>query len=335
MHHRQFDYGLLGCGILGGMLGMLGMALSLGVGRAAAADTAATVIGTVGDTMLTTVDLDRAVRRRAGGRRPPPDQEQKITALAIEDLIDRAVLRDEIARSGVVVEQGEIDEHIAQITKQLSLRRIPLESIRESMGLDVDAFRQQMELEVAIPKLVGPQITPDVLRAVAQSHKRELDGTRLRVSHIIIRPDGGSSTDAVTGMLNRAEAIRTAILKGEISFADAAAQHSAGPSRRRGGDVGFVPRHGMLVEEFSKPVFTLGQGEISKPFVTSCGAHIATVTETEPGTGSVEQYLPQLQQIAIEKTLAGIVARLRKTVAVEIAPDLPRVEPAAAPPPTP
>ena len=68
-----------------------------------------------------------------------------------------------------------------------------------------------------------------------------------------------------------------------MTFADAAEKYSAGPSRAKGGDLGFIPRHGIMVEPFARAAFVLAKGEISPPMATVFGIHLITVTDVKPG----------------------------------------------------
>ena len=123
-------------------------------------------------------------------------------------------------------------------------------------------------------------------------------------------------------MLSRAEKIRAGILAEEMTFAEAAERYSAGPSRQRGGDLGFLPRHGLLTEEFSSQVFKLIKGEVSKPFVTPYGVHLAKVTDVDPGTVEPETFRQQIAQIAYQKILQAFLLQCQKKTPIELKPGI-------------
>ena len=71
--------------------------------------------------------------------------------------------------------------------------------------------------------------------------------------------------------------LQAKIQSGQISFADAAAQHSQCPSGKQGGDLGsFGP--GMMVPEFDKVVFNEAVGVVHGPVKTQFGYHLVEVT---------------------------------------------------------
>ena len=298
----------------------------------AAVSEATEVIATVGTTRLTRADLEKALRRRSGGRPIPADQQDRFQAQAVGDLVEQALLRAEVERRHVEVTDAEINDRIAQLSTELTARQSSLDTFLSAAGLDHDSLREQMRFELAIPKLILPMITEDVMRQVLAMHRFDFDGTRVRASHIILRPEASSGPEAIAAMLARAERIRADILAEDITFAEAAERYSSGPSRHRGGDLGFLPRHGLLSEEFASQVFKLTKGEVSKPFVTPYGVHLAKVTDVDPGTVEPATFRKPLEQLAFQKVLQAFVGHCRQQTPVELAPGIVAADPRAPAP---
>jgi parvulin-like peptidyl-prolyl isomerase len=294
-----------------------------------AAESEAEVIATVGTTRLTRADLEQAVRRRSGGRPVPAEQQDRLQALAVGDLVEQAILRAEIERRQIEVTDGEINDQIAQLSTELTARQSSLDAFLAGAGLDHEGLREQVRFDIAVPKVILPMITEDVMRQVLAMHRYDFDGTRVRASHIILRPEASSGPNAITAVLARAERIRADILAEELTFAEAAERYSAGPSRHRGGDLGFLPRHGLLSEEFAAQVFKLTKGEVSKPFVTPLGVHVAKVTDVDPGTVAPETFRKPLEQLAFQKVLQAFVIHCRQQTPIELKPGIVAADPRA------
>jgi parvulin-like peptidyl-prolyl isomerase len=294
---------------------------------AAAADPAADprddVLVTAGDEAITRSDLTAFLARtRVDLRAVDGRQRQALAAAALERLVDERLLRAAVSAAGITVEPARVAAAVDQLRAQLkSSRRVSLEQMLEQSGGDADSLRKQIEFDLAVARLVAPRIDAAAIDAAFEKHRRDLDGTRVRVSHVVLRPDVGEGDDAVATAVRKAADIRAAILRQELSFAEAAARHSAGPSRHRGGDLGFLPRHGDIHEAFAREAFALQIGGLSQPFATPFGVHLVTVTEVTPGTATPEQLRPKLEQLAAQDAIRQLVAELRRTTRIAYSPE--------------
>jgi len=76
--------------------------------------------------------------------------------------------------------------------------------------------------------------------------------------------------------------LRNKIVSEEISFEDAAKQHSTCPSNERGGTLGSYER-GQMVPEYDNVAFTLAINEISIPVKTEFGYHLIKLNSKTEG----------------------------------------------------
>jgi peptidyl-prolyl cis-trans isomerase C len=111
-------------------------------------------------------------------------------------------------------------------------------------------------------------------------------------------------------------------LKEGKDFVELAKEKSTGPSKNKGGDLGWFPR-GRMVPEFEKVAFSLKKGEISDIVKTKFGYHIIKVEDKkEEKPQSYEEVKDQIknqlkkQQIHIQKEANK--NRLEKELNVEI-----------------
>lgn len=302
-------------------------------GVAAAAEPAAPPVSAtavairVGDTPIFQAEVDAAVRRVAQGRSLDPERQQALAAETIEQLVDERLLRREADAKQITVDEDAVTELVTRMRGQLADRKIPFDAFLAQAGRDEASLRNQIRLELALNTLLLPQLTSAALDAAYARHRRELDGTLIRASHIVLRPDAGRGADSLDDLERRAAALRVAILRGEMTFAEAARRHSAGPSRRQGGDLGFFPRSGVLDEEFSRRSFALAKGEISQPFATGFGMHLVLVTDIKPGDIRPEALRPQLEKLVIQEAIREIVGRSRRETPIDYAPGVPHFAP--------
>jgi peptidyl-prolyl cis-trans isomerase D len=99
----------------------------------------------------------------------------------------------------------------------------------------------------------------------------------VRASHILFKSDG---TDPAKDAAAKAKADEVlAKIKAGSDFAEMAKQFSEDSSAAQGGDVGFFPRQGKMVEQFSEAAFGLPVNQVSEVVKTNFGYHIIKATE--------------------------------------------------------
>lgn len=305
-----------------------GIALALSAGGLAADET--DVLARCGDAVVRRYDLERVVERLGIAGTADDPQRQRAEAAILEQLVDERILRAELDRLGIRATGPEIEASITRLKEQVTARGLVFENFLAATGRTARDLDAQVALEIALDKFVRPQVTAAALAETFARNRRELDGTLLRVSHILLRPEAGGPDDAAPGLLDRAAVIRQQIIQGRLSFAEAARLHSAGPSRRQGGDLGWIGRDGPMHEGFASRAYALSKGVVSAPFASSQGVHIVTVTAMQPGRLEIDAVRPKLEKILSQQLVRGLVAAGRQRVPVRFSPGVPHFDPSTA-----
>ena len=123
---------------------------------------------------------------------------------------------------------------------------------------------------------------------------------QVRVRHILLRPDQQSLADELKQTISTID-----------DLSEYAAQHSACPSKRQGGDLGWISR-GRTVPEFEAAAFAAAPGELVA-CQTQFGAHLLMVTD--------EREVAAVQQMTVEE-----LAELLEAVAAGGAEDIQLVD---------
>jgi parvulin-like peptidyl-prolyl isomerase len=288
------------------------------------------VIVRCGEAVIRRGDLEKVVRRLGLAATAAGPQRQRAEAAILEQLVDERLLQGELDRLGIRATSAEVAAALAKVREQVQGRGLAFEAFLAASGRTAADLEDQVALEIALEKFVDSRITAATVTDFFELHRRELDGTQLRVSHVVLRPEAGGDGDPAAVLLERAAAIRTEIIQGKRSFADAARQHSAGPSRRQGGDVGWIGRDGPMVEAFASQAYGLAKGSVSAPFVTAAGVHILTVTGVEPGPLGIEAVRPRLEKLLAAEIVRGLVAESRRQTVVTFADGVAHFDPATA-----
>ena len=141
---------------------------------------------------------------------------------------------------------------------------------------------------------------------------------QMRIRHILLRPNEVMDAPAVR---QRLSGLRDEILAGD-DFAAIARSVSEDPvSAADGGDLGWTPR-GAFVAEFEQVIDTLEIGQLSLPFETRYGWHIAEVLETRTHDTTEElreqQCVDQIRAGKMEEELQLWLRRLRDEAFVQV-----------------
>ncbi|MDE5568352.1 MAG: peptidylprolyl isomerase [Muribaculaceae bacterium] len=129
--------------------------------------------------------------------------------------------------------------------------------------------------ELAAPYLREQKVEDALLKEAYDHLKRDV-----KVSHIMLNRNGANS-EAVL------DSIRTAIIKGEVTFEDAASRYSIdSPTAVNGGLMGWLPA-GRFPWAFEKAAYDTKVGGISPVINSGFGYHIVKVMDSRPSKGQV------------------------------------------------
>lgn len=162
----------------------------------------------------------------------------------------------------------------------------------------------------------GVTYTEDDLKDFYEDHKAEFDHPeRRKVRHILLQAQGSTNPLAADPSEKALEDYRNQILSGKATFASLAKKYSQDPgSKSKGGDLGWVTQ-GQMVKEFEDAVFAAKKGEVTKPFKTQYGYHIAQVVNIEKAYKSTfaevrSKVLDEYKRTKADQKLLAIASQL-------------------------
>ena len=143
-----------------------------------------------------------------------------------------------------------------------------------------------------------------------QSPSRWEKENQVRARHILIKFSPQASLEEKEKALERIKEIRQ-MSKSE-DFAKLAKKYSDGPTKVKGGDLGYFKR-GMMVKEFERVAFGLKKGQVSEPFKTIYGYHILKV-EDKKGKSFEDQKEDLARFYLSEKKADGFKKELKEVL---------------------
>ncbi len=294
---------------------LLVMFLLLAVGPASAQkaspektspDKAATVNGSVipKQTLEREVRLftDRMVRQ---GRQVPDVQVPVLRNEILDSLIDQELLYQDSQKQHMQVDKKAVDEKYDEIKKRFKTEQEFKDAISK-MDVTEAEIRSQLKKGLAIDELLKSKVVKDI-QVTEEEAKKYYDehadqfkqAEQVKASHILIQVAPDANDEKKTEAKNKIAAVQERLKKGE-DFAAVAKESSEGPSKSKGGDLGFFQR-GQMDKAFEEVAFALEPGTVSDVVETRFGYHIIKVDEKKPETtlsfsdekDKIEQFLKQ------------------------------------------
>jgi len=251
---------------------------------------------TVNGVDITEADVENEILQLLRRRRTPPQTppllieqyKKQLRQPALENLIDKQLLDEQIKQANIVVTEEEVMDHIKKITSQLRLSVDEFKEQLKNMGIDFDQWKQQMQIERGLgyqkffeTKFADKAIvTEDEAKNYYSENEKKIE--QVRASHILIIPDTPDpNTDpnqAKAKAKVRAEQLLKQLQNG-ADFAELAKANSADTgSASASGDLGFFER-GSMVAPFENAAFVLDVNQLSNVVETQFGYHIIKVTD--------------------------------------------------------
>ena len=207
------------------------------------------VLATVGTITITNADVDEFLATL--GQRAQSYNNPEGRAMILKQLIDSKLLLLDAKRN---LYEGEA-EFRAQLAK-----------LKDNLLTNYAA-----EKAIAAAAKVKDE---DVINFYNENPEKFNSGEAVNASHILV------STE------EEALAIYAKIASGEVTFEDAAKEHSSCPSKANGGSLGDFTK-GQMVPEFDAAVFAMEVGEITKtPVKTQFGYHLIKLNSKTEATAT-------------------------------------------------
>jgi len=269
-------------------------------------------------------------------QRVPRERQAEARSGILQYLVDNIVIDQYLQKAGVAVTDQELEAKLEEIRADIKKEKQSFEKVLQNLGVDERELRGQLLAELRWDKFLTGQANEKVLVEVFQKNPEMFNGSMVRARHVLLTPASADAQaadqakqklqlfkkqveeQAVKVVANLPpgtdELIRqkTAARAREEVFADLAKKESACPSRDQGGDVGWFPRTGGMVEPFARTAFALKPFEVSDVVQTQFGCHLILVTDRKPGRETKYEDVKDLvREVYGQKLREAMLAQLR------------------------
>ncbi|MDZ7372968.1 MAG: peptidylprolyl isomerase [candidate division KSB1 bacterium] len=207
---------------------------------------------------------------------------ERLKRATLDNLIAQKILLVQARAETIKVDEAQVDQLLEQQMKMLVERFGSEDKVAEYFGQPIAKVRRSYREEIYNNLLINGlqqekfrnlKVTRREVEEFYRTHKDSLPTLKesVSISHILVEIKPGPEADRRA--YQRAEEIRSRILKGE-DFGSLAKQYSEDPgSAGRGGELGLLSR-GDFVPEFEEAAFALQPGQISEVVKTRFGYHV-------------------------------------------------------------
>lgn len=271
------------------------------------------VVAEVNNHVIRLSDVKRQVEELRQRLPWPASWEDAVQSAVLASLVDRWIVLEYLAHQQVAATAQDVEHALAGLRGELEARGRTLGDYCRQLNRSEEQLRELLWWSLSWRRYLDRFLTEANVRTFFDRHRRQFDGTRLRVAHILWRV---TDPQEIAAQIEQASAVRKQILSGEMAFSDAAAKLSQAPTASKGGDIGWIERRHPMPESFSRAAFELKVGEISQPVVTSFGVHLITCLEEQPGQRTLDEVRPQVEAAMAAYLFRWAVDRHRNNVKI-------------------
>ena len=268
-----------------------GLTAALAIGCAVHAQQVEGIAAVVNDEPITTYDVRDRMRLIISSANIQPTEEAlaRIQEQAIRGLVDERLQLQQAREFEIEVSEEEVEESLSDIAAR---NGTTVEQITEELaqsGINVETLRSQIRAEIAWQIMVSGRFRNRVRISDAQIETaldriaQSASEPQVRMGEILIElPASGEEEQAQATI----QTIFNQLRQG-APFQQLAAQFSAAPSARQGGDAGWLA-YSQMDERIGEVARQLQPGQISNPVRVPGGYMIVAVIEKRDGQ-AVEQ----------------------------------------------
>lgn len=273
--------------------------------------------------------------------RERPDQRAQARKEVLEFLIGNALIDQYLLQMKIAVDRQEVETRMTQMRAEAKKEGQEFDKMLKALHLNEDELRYQLACAMRMEKYVAQQATDKALRDLFESNKAMFDGSRMQARHILLTVSPERNADKARARLlaaktqieaevskelaklsdraDKLEREKTRMQAMEKAFADIATKESECPSKAEGGNLGWFPRAGAMVEPFARAAFALKPYQLSDPVATEFGQHLILAIDHKPGKDiKFEDVRPVVREVYYDRLRESLISQLRPRARIDI-----------------
>lgn len=305
-----------------------------------ATGTVATVDGTEISKDAYNLEVGRLVKMLGG--QAPPQMLVGMKDQIVDQLVSKQLIENAIEKANIDIPEADINAEYANFEKQLNMSAPGgaaqyLERVGRTPAEMKEDIKKSLQLKKMLAKDHDIAIPEADVKAYYEKNKVRFDQpARIQASHILLKLEESADEATTKAVEARAVEIAAKAKADGADFAALAREFSEGPTKDRGGDLGFF-QQGQMVPAFDTAVWKMKIGEVSDPVRTEFGFHvIKKVAEQEAQSLTYEDAKPmiqvQLEEPKLKAAMGTTLEQLKAAAKIELHTENIKANVSAAPP---
>ncbi len=277
------------------------------------------VVAMVSGSSITKSQLRRHLVETVGERPVGLTKEQDalLQARALDQLIGQLTVIEYLKSKGQSVTDAIIDLEIDRLTSRAKSVGKEFSQVLEESGMTKDSLRAQLRWQMSWTKFLEKNSTDENLQKVFESNRALLDGTKIRIAHLLIIPTDRESQSDWMSAKNNAQSILARIQSSEVDWADAVTEFSQAATKENAGDIGWVSQDGVMPKPLVDAAFATSLNGVSEPVRTVFGMHLVKVLEIEQGQLPWNEVGEPLKRMLARQLFDWVLEQHRDQVEIE------------------
>jgi len=285
---------------------------------------------------------EAAVQRALRGI--PQEQQAAARSQVLNLLVGNILVEQHLLQLKVDASAKEVESRMGAIREEAKKRGLEYEQFLAQYALTEAEIRTQITGDLRWENYVKSKAPDEVLARFLTENKDWFDGSQVCGRHILLEVSADADAAAKQVAITKLQQLRQTI-EGQVTqelakldpkadtlmreqarikainqaFSEAASKHSTCPSKKHGGDLGFFPRVGAMVEPFAKAAFALQAGQMAGPVETQFGYHLILVTARLPGKEvKFDDIKDEVRETYSDRLREELVAELWRKARIEV-----------------
>ena len=284
------------------------------------------VVAVVNGDMITSRELERAVKPEFIGQQidpaKNPEMADMVRKAVLERMINEKILHQQAAKDGISVTDQQIDATLQDMISQSGMEREAFFAKMAKDGYSEKLLRDQARTQITAQMVMNRNVVKKVVvteEEINEFYRKNMAGFatgRARVAMLVYPPSV------------KAEKLAADIESGRASFADVARKVSVGPNAEEGGDLGFMaisdmaPGMAQIVSSLSvgsvSPLLDMGENKVQVALLELEEAELAEGAEAKPDAETAKRIEEILRRPRLQGRFQQYSTELREKALVDI-----------------